>query len=86
MQQERAMPLDVQSSGFEVDSPLLGIEPKPISPRPYEMADDNKLFSLADNKMGAECCPSPFSGDRGCICMTDAQKKEFLSRGGNRSA
>jgi hypothetical protein len=90
-QKEVGMPLEMQRvegsvgvSGFDGTSPLLGSEPKPISERPYEMADDTKLFSLANNRMSADCCPSPFSGDRGCVCLTDADVSLFESRGGNR--
>lgn len=90
-QREKGMPLDMQAvegatgvSGYNGTPPLLGSEPKPLSEKPYEMANDNELFQFEGNKMSADCCPSPFSGDRGCICLTDAQKKEFASRGGNR--
>jgi hypothetical protein len=90
-QKEVGMPLDMQKtegavgvSGFDGTPPLLGSEPKPISEKPYEMADDTQLFSLANNRMSADCCPSPFSGDRGCVCLTDAQVSLFASRGGNR--
>lgn len=92
-QREKGMPLDMQAvegavgvSGYNGTPPLLGSEPKPLSEKPYEMANDTELFQFEGNKMSADCCPSPFSGDRGCICLTDAQKKEFASRGGNRSA
>jgi hypothetical protein len=91
-QREVGMPLDMQAvegsvgvAGYNGTPPLLGSEPKPISSRPYEMANDAELFQFAGNKMGADCCPSPFSGDRGCICITDQQMAEFASRGGNRS-
>ena len=91
-QREVGMPLDMQTvagavgvAGYNGTPPLLGSEPKPVPERPYDMADDTKLFSLANNKMSADCCPSPFSGDRGCICLTDKQAAEFASRGGNRS-
>lgn len=93
MQREVGMPLDMQSvegsvgvSGYNGTPPLLGSEPKPVSDKPYEMANDSELFQFADNKMSADCCPSPFSGDRGCICLTDKQAAEFASRGGNRSS
>ena len=93
MQREVGMPLDMQSvegsvgvSGYNGTPPLLGSEPKPVSDKPYEMANDSELFQFADNKMSADCCPSPFSGDRGCICQTDKQATEFSSRGGNRSS
>ena len=93
MQREVGMPLDMQSvegavgvSGYNGTPPLLGSEPKPVSEKPYDMANDSELFQFADNKMSADCCPSPFSGDRGCICLTDKQTAEFASRGGNRSS
>lgn len=90
-QRQVGMPLDMQSvegatgvSGFNGTPPLLGSEPKPVSPRPYEMANDNELFLFEGNRMSADCCPSPFSGDKGCICLTKAQEELFASRGGNR--
>lgn len=91
-QREVGMPLDMQDvtgkvgvAGYSGTPPLLGSEPKPVPERPYDMANDSELFQFADNKMSADCCPSPFSGDRGCICLTDKQAAEFASRGGNRS-
>jgi len=91
-QREVGMPLDMQSvagavgvSGYNGTPPLLGSEPKPVPDRPYDMANDNELFQFESNKMSADCCPSPFSGDRGCVCLTDKQVSDFASRGGNRS-
>jgi len=91
-QREVGMPLDMQSvpgavgvAGYNGTPPLLGSEPKPISEKPYEMANDSELYQFEGNKVSADCCPSPFSGDRGCICLTDKQIAEFASRGGNRS-
>jgi hypothetical protein len=88
MQRERGMPLDMVASGVqgaEAASPILGSTPRPISEKPYEIANETEMFQFSGNKMGADCCPSPFSGDLGCICLTDAQKQTFASRGGNRS-
>jgi len=91
-QREVGMPLDMQTvtgsvgvAGYNGTPPLLGSEPKPVSERPYDMANDNELFQFESNKMSADCCPSPFSGDRGCVCLTDKQMSEFASRGGNRN-
>lgn len=91
-QREVGMPLDMQPvagsvgvAGYNGTPPLLGSEPKPLSEKPYEMANDTELFQFEGNKMSADCCPSPFSGDRGCVCLTDKQVAEFASRGGNRS-
>jgi len=87
MQQEKGMPLDTQPvEGYSGLSPLLGSEPKPTPLHPYDQTNDAQLYQFANNKQGADCCPSPFSGDLGCICLTAEQKATFGSRGGNRSA
>jgi hypothetical protein len=92
-QREIGMPLDMQQvtgpsgvAGYSGTPPLLGSEPKPVPERPYDMANDQELFQFEGNRMSADCCPSPFSGDRGCVCLTDKQLAEFASRGGNRSS
>lgn len=88
-QRQVGMPLDMQNaegvSGYAAASPILGSEPKPVSTKPYEMANDQELFQFQNNKVGADCCPSPFSTDTGCVCLTDSQIKDFASRGGNRA-
>ncbi len=91
-QREVGMPLDMESvtgsvgvAGYNGTPPLLGSEPKAVPERPYDMANDNELFQFESNKMSADCCPSPFSGDRGCVCLTDKQIADFSSRGGNRN-
>lgn len=91
-QREVGMPLDMQATagavgvaGYSGTPPLLGSEPKPVPERPYDMANDTELFQFEGNRMSADCCPSPFSGDRGCVCLTDKQIADFASRGGNRS-
>jgi hypothetical protein len=49
------------------------------------MANDQELFIFEGNRISADCCPSPFSSDTGCVCLTDAQISNFGSRGGNRA-
>jgi hypothetical protein len=92
-QREIGMPLEMQTvagatgvAGYNGTPPLLGSEPKPVPERPYDMANDQELFQFSGNRMSADCCPSPFSGDRGCVCLTDKQIADFSSRGGNRSS
>ena len=89
MQKEKGMPLDMQATGgvtgYAGTSPILGSEPKPVSEKPYDMANDQELFQFEGNRISADCCPSPFSSDTGCVCLTDAQRAEFASRGGNRA-
>jgi len=87
MQQERGMPLDMGPvQGYSGTSPILGSEPNPTPLHSYDQTDDTKLYTFANNKQSADCCPSPFSGDLGCVCLTKEQKAEFAGRGGNRSA
>jgi len=87
MQQERGMPLQTGTvTGYSGSSPILGAEPLPTPEHPYDQTDDAALYAFANNKQSAECCPSPFSGDLGCVCLTNQQKAEFAARGGNRSA
>lgn len=86
MQRERGMPLDMQPvTGYSGVSPILGTEPKPVPEKPYDMANDQELFHFQNNRVSADCCPSPFSTDRGCVCLTDQQITEFSNRGGNRA-
>lgn len=92
MQREVGMPLEMQKvdgpagvQGYEGTPPLLGSEPKPVPLQPYDMANDQELFQFEGNKISADCCPSPFSTDRGCVCLTDKQMTDFSSRGGNRA-
>ena len=86
MQREVGMPLDMEPvQGYAGTSPILGSEPKPVSEKPYDMANDQELFQFENNRISADCCPSAFSTDRGCVCLTDAQLKDFANRGGNRA-
>jgi len=44
-----------------------------------------KMFMLAHNQSSPKCCPSTFSTDRGCVCLTKKQSNYINGRGGNRS-
>ena len=44
------------------------------------------LFMLSHNITSPACCPSTFSTDRGCVCLTKAQRNMLNGRGGNRRA
>jgi len=46
----------------------------------------HQLFMLAHNQTGPQCCPSTFSTDRGCVCLTKAQRDLINGRGTNRRA
>lgn len=75
----------VESSPHGISSPLLETQAKPIPERPYEIADDTALGVFMNNKIGPECCPSPFSSDAGCICLSQTDIQNFASRFGNNS-
>lgn len=42
------------------------------------------LSFLQDPKTDTSCCPSAFNTDTGCVCLSDSDKKQMASRGGNR--
>ena len=84
-------PLDTVASSAGISplsgtGTLMGSEAKPVPALPYDVADDNALGQFMQNKVGPECCPSPFSSDVGCICLTESDKKGFASRFGNKSS
>jgi hypothetical protein len=57
----------------------------PAGSAPASQSDlSNQLMLLADNKVSAECCPSTFSNDAGCVCLTEHDRNTFASRGGNK--
>jgi hypothetical protein len=82
-------PLNTVAAGtispYNGTSPILGSEAKAVPELPYDVADDNAIGQFMNNKVGPDCCPSPFSSDVGCICLTEADKKGFASRFGNKS-
>lgn len=90
MQMDVGAPLDMQAGsgsaiqGVNSSSPLAN-EAKPLALAPYDMTPDPKLTMFDGNRVGSECCPSPFSSDRGCVCLTKQQVDLYASRAGNRS-
>jgi len=64
-------------------------EPSPdlkgAAPLPSAAAKDNELMYLVGNKVDADCCPSAFTTDTGCVCLSEEQKGLMASRGGNRA-
>ena len=41
----------------------------------YSELPKDSMFIFANSYASPDCCPSTFSTDRGCICVTDFQKK-----------
>jgi hypothetical protein len=94
MQQPAGMPLNATGMGpYDQVSLEGGVSgwaategmPVNVSNLPSSSADPNKLMLLADNKVGADCCPSAFSNDMGCVCLTPSDQSFFAGRGGNRT-
>lgn len=56
-----------------------------VAPEPNKWVESGRLEFLADNKFDAKCCPSFYSGDMGCPCISPEQMKYLNSRGGNRT-
>jgi hypothetical protein len=86
---DKMAPLDTEAvpgvAGIVETSPLLGSQAKPVPELPYDVADDNMIAQFVNNKIGPECCPSPFSTGAGCICLTEEDRKGFASRFRNKS-
>jgi hypothetical protein len=43
------------------------------------------MFMLANNQVSWDCCPSTYSSDRGCVCVTKEQEEMINKRYGNRN-
>jgi hypothetical protein len=82
-------PLDTMAApgvtGWMGTSPILGSQAKPVPELPYEVADDTAIGQFMNNRIGPDCCPSPFSTGAGCICLSEEDRKGFASRFGNKS-
>jgi len=83
-----AMPVDGGGPGLYNGMDELGGgswgEPGAAPLKPYEAADDNVLMQYQYSEFKVECCPSAISNDVGCLCPTKKEKREWLTRGGNR--
>jgi hypothetical protein len=91
MQKSAGMPLNAGGIGpydqVSVDGAAgwAASEPQPVGQHPVNTPlDSNKLMLLQGNTVSSDCCPSAFTGDTGCVCLTDSDKRLFASRGGNK--
>jgi len=87
---DKMSPLDTTDapgiSPYNGTQPLRGSDAKPVPELPYDVADDTKIMQFANNKIGPECCPSPYSTGAGCICLTTQDMSGAASRYGNKSS
>lgn len=88
MQRPVGMPLDAPGMGpFDgVPAGWATSEPAPIiSGLPSQSDTSNQVMFLANNRISTECCPSAFTMDTGCVCLTEKDKTFMMHRGGNRA-
>jgi hypothetical protein len=90
MQADIGKPLNAGGMGpYDEAGPVSGWarneESMPVGTHPVGQAmDGNKLMFLAENKKDASCCPSAFSSDNGCVCLSGEQADLLSRRGGNK--
>ncbi len=46
---------------------------------------EGELLIFKENKLDPKCCPSVYSGSRGCVCATPEQMMYLNKRAGNRT-
>lgn len=66
------------------------LNPSPEYTASYPNVDGKKgspknLFMFAYNRSSPACCPSTFSSSRGCVCMSEDQRRFINQRGGGRT-
>ena len=79
-----------QSVGMPINAVGMGpYDNVPVDTAPVDnissFNDPNELRFLEDNKTSSSCCPSAFSTDSGCVCLTKHDEDIMASRGGNRA-
>jgi hypothetical protein len=47
--------------------------------------EDSITGGFNETVSSPECCPSPYTNDRGCLCLDDNQKNMLMTRGNNRA-
>jgi hypothetical protein len=95
MQQEVGMPVNGGGMGpYDQVSLAGGVSgwshtedsaPIGASTLPSQADSTNEIMFLVDNKVDSECCPSAFTTDTGCVCLTEENRQLMASRGGNRA-
>jgi hypothetical protein len=84
-------PLGAPTAGGEGLGPYDGITLNAtnewVRSEPYDLtrSTPGQPNFLVNNRVGPDCCPSAFTSDTGCVCLSDADKQFMGTRGGNRA-
>jgi hypothetical protein len=91
MQKPVGMPIHAQGMGpYDQSSTVPGwmaneSEAMPVSTQPVgDAKDPNKLMLMVGNSTSPQCCPSAFTTDSGCVCLTKKDSDLMAHRGGNK--
>jgi len=57
----------------------------PVTGNLPSQSDAGDLNYLVGNKVNESCCPSAFTTDTGCVCLSESEKDFMGARGGNRA-
>jgi hypothetical protein len=87
MQKDAGMPLDGPAMG-PYDTSMGGwmsSEVMPVGNTPQNRSlEQNNMMFLVGNQVSPKCCPSAFTTDSGCVCLTSSDKDLMGRRGGNK--
>jgi hypothetical protein len=86
-QKDAGMPLDGPAMGPYDSTPggWMSSENMPVGGLPQNAPKEgNKLMFLVGNTTSKECCPSAFTTDSGCVCLTQSDSDLMARRGGNK--
>jgi hypothetical protein len=73
-------------SPYDGTQPIKGSLAAGVSDKQWEANDDAPVAQFMNNKIGPDCCPSPYSTGAGCICLTTQDVSGAASRYGNKSS
>lgn len=93
MQQPLGMPVGQGMGPYDntsVDGVTGWLTGEPHSAAPIgaglpSQSETHDLNLMVGNRTDASCCPSAFTSDTGCVCLSEGQKNLFASRAGNRA-
>lgn len=86
IQKDAGMPLDGPAMGPYDTGPggWMSSEQMPVGHTPQNKPVDGKLMYLVGNTVDPKCCPSAFTTDSGCVCLSKSDEQLMATRGGNK--